>query len=184
MEWKDIASIVGKSAPMLGTLLGGPAGAAVGGLIASALGTGSAPDDVAQAMAVNPDAAVKLRQIEADRTVRLQELLEQSAAAELAARTAELQTAAADRADARKTQQAVRSPIPGLLAIGITLGFFSILIVMMIGVWKPSDNQALLILLGALGTSWGAVVNYYFGSSAGSARKDELLAKAGPGTNV
>lgn len=75
MEWKDIASTVGKAAPMLGTLLGGPAGAAVGGLIASALGSGSSPDDVSQALVTNPDAAVKLKQIEADRQAKLQELV-------------------------------------------------------------------------------------------------------------
>ena len=34
MEWKDVAGIVGKAAPLLGTLLGGPAGTAVGGLVA------------------------------------------------------------------------------------------------------------------------------------------------------
>ena len=27
MEWKDVAGTVGKVAPMLGTLIGGPAGA-------------------------------------------------------------------------------------------------------------------------------------------------------------
>ena len=40
MDWKDIAGTVGKAAPLLGTLLGGRAGAAVGSIIASALGTG------------------------------------------------------------------------------------------------------------------------------------------------
>lgn len=87
MDWRDIASAVGKAAPMLGTLLTGPAGAAVavGGMIASALGTGAAPDEVAQALATNPDAAVRLRQIEADNRVQLQGLTTDLAKAELAA---------------------------------------------------------------------------------------------------
>ncbi|QIQ67110.1 hypothetical protein sortsol_52 [Pseudomonas phage sortsol] len=31
MDWKDIGSKIGAAAPALGSLLGGPAGAAVGG---------------------------------------------------------------------------------------------------------------------------------------------------------
>ena len=88
MEWKDIAGIVGKSAPILGTLLGGPAGAAVGALVASALGVGGSPDAVSQALATNPDAAVKLQQIEATRQVDLQTLLVQAEANRLVAQTA------------------------------------------------------------------------------------------------
>jgi hypothetical protein len=36
--------------------------------------------------------------------------------------------------------------------------------------------EPLLILVGSLAAAFGAVVNYWFGSSSGSARKDELLA--------
>lgn len=82
--------------------------------------------------------------------------------------------------DARAMQVAVRSWVPGALAVGITFGFFGILVGMLMGDLSAKDNQALLIMLGALGASWGAVVNYYFGSSAGSARKDELAAGATP----
>jgi len=91
MEWKDLAKTVGATAPMLGTLLGGPAGAGVGAIIASVLGVGSTPDDVSQAIAVNPEATVKLKQIEKDRQVELQALVVQSEGNRLAAETAALQ---------------------------------------------------------------------------------------------
>lgn len=175
MDWKDIAGTVAKAAPMLGTLLAGPAGGAVGGLISAALGT-TGPDDTAAMLAGQPDALVKLRQVEAENATQLRALTVQAEANRLAAETDALRIAADDRKDARKMPT---SRIPGVLAIGITLGFFGILTVMLAGAWKPSDNNALLILLGALGTSWGAVVNYYFGSSAGSARKDEILVNMG-----
>jgi len=46
-------------------MLGGPAGGAVGSLIASALGVDDTPDAVAAAIKADPDAAVKIRQVEA-----------------------------------------------------------------------------------------------------------------------
>lgn len=85
MDWKDIAGVVGKAAPLLGTLLGGPAGGAVGALVASALGTGADPDAVAKEIAANPDAAIKLREIEAQRQTDLQGLAVDLAKAEMAA---------------------------------------------------------------------------------------------------
>lgn len=91
MEWKDLAKVVGGAAPILGTLIGGPAGTAIGAMIASGLGVGNTPDEVSQALAINPDAAVKLKQIEATRQTELQTLLVQSEANRLAADTAVIQ---------------------------------------------------------------------------------------------
>jgi hypothetical protein len=90
MNWSDIAKTVGSAAPLLGTLLGGPAGAAVGAMVASALGTGATPDEVSQALAVSPDAAIKLKQIEATRQVDLQTLVVQAEQNRLAAETSNL----------------------------------------------------------------------------------------------
>lgn len=176
MDWKDISSAVGKSAPLLGTLMGGPAGAAVGGLIASALGTGATPDEVSQALTTNPDAAVKLRQIEADRQVRLQELTEQHASAQLAARTAHILADVEDRKSARAREVETRdSWTPRALAMAVTLGFFGVLFYLLVNGKPAEGGDALLVMLGALGTAWTAIVSYYFGSSAGSERKTELL---------
>lgn len=91
MEWKDIAKMVGGAAPILGTLIGGPAGAAIGSLVASGLGVGNTPDEVSQALTINPDAAVKLKQIEATRQTELQTLVVQAEANRLAADTAAIQ---------------------------------------------------------------------------------------------
>lgn len=91
MNWKDIAPIVARSAPLLGTLLGGPAGAAAGALVSAALGVGADPGAVEQALAVSPDAAVKLAQIEATRSTELEALVVSAEANRLAADTAALQ---------------------------------------------------------------------------------------------
>jgi hypothetical protein len=172
MEWKDIGSIVGKAAPLLGTLLGGPAGAAVGGIIASALGTGNDPDEVNKAIAANPDALVKLREIEASRAVRLEELAADQAKHAIA-------TAAADRSSAREREAKTGDSFtPRALALLVTFGFFGVLGYLMIYGRPAEGGDALLVMLGALGGAWGSVIGYYFGSSAGSAAKTELLRKA------
>lgn len=88
MNWGDLASVIGGAAPMLGRLIAGPAGAAVGSMVASALGVEDNPSAVSEALKVDPEAAVKLAQIEASRTVELQTLLVQAESARLAAETA------------------------------------------------------------------------------------------------
>lgn len=62
MEWRDIAETVGKVAPIAGGALGGPAGSAIGSLLARALGVEETPEAVAQASS-DPAAAVKLRRL-------------------------------------------------------------------------------------------------------------------------
>ena len=44
--------------------------------------------------------------------------------------------------------------------------------------YEPPEKarEPLLILVGSLSAAFGAVVNYWFGSSSGSAHKSELLA--------
>lgn len=170
MDWKDLASIVGKAAPILGTLLGGPAGGAVGGLIASALGTGNDPAEVSAALA-NPDAAIKLREIESRRQVELQSLAVEMAKAELVASTA-------DRASAREREAKTGDTFtPRSLALLVTLGFFGVLGYLLAAGKPAQGGDALLVMLGSLGAAWTAIVAYYFGSSAGSAAKTEILGK-------
>lgn len=64
MNWSDIKSTVGAAAPILGSLLGGPAGGAVGAMIASTLGVDDNPLAVANAIQADPGAALKLKEIQ------------------------------------------------------------------------------------------------------------------------
>jgi hypothetical protein len=98
MDWKDIKDLVAKDAPLLGTLIGGPAGGTIGAVISSVLGVANTPDAVSQALATNPDAAVKIRQIESDERVKLQSLT-------FAHAEKEIEAAVQNAADANKTMQ-------------------------------------------------------------------------------
>ena len=83
-----------------------------------------------------------------------------------------------DRKSARDMQATTKSSIPAILAIGVTVGFFGILIGLMTDNITKSD--ALLLMLGSLGTAWTAIISFYFGSSASSQNKDEMIHRSTP----
>jgi hypothetical protein len=149
MEWKDVAKVVGGAAPILGTLLGGPGGAAVGALIASALGAGNTPDEVSQALVTNPDAAVKLKEIESRRQVDLQTLLVQAEGNRLSADTAAIQAVNATMQAEAKSEHWLQwswRPLNGYaLAIGSLATVFAVLYLSYIAVVMKDANALLTI---------------------------------------
>ena len=66
LSWSDVGKAIAGIAPVLGTALGGPAGAVVGSLVASALGTSSSPDAVNAAIAADPASAAKILQVQTE----------------------------------------------------------------------------------------------------------------------
>jgi hypothetical protein len=168
-DWK---SFVKKVAPFIGTALGGPLGGAAASALAGALGGDPAQTTDQQLAAlvqnVSPEQLLALQSSERDFKVKMQALGFQH-------ETDLLQTEAADRASARSREIAVKDWTPKVLAYGVTLGFFGLLYWLMRHEVPASSKDILNVMLGSLGTAWISVVTYYFGSSAGSARKDEIL---------
>lgn len=172
MTWKDVGRMAAQTAPVLAGALGGPAGAvasAAGALLASFLGEEPEPDAVARALR-DPAAIVRLKELEAEQRSRLLEWQAKQVEAELAnvqdARKREVELAKAGHSAAWATTG---------VALLVTAGFF----VMLWSVLQQEGetSEAALLLLGSLGTAFGAVVNYYLGSSLGSAQKNRLLSE-------
>jgi hypothetical protein len=173
MDWKDIASTVAKAAPILGGVLGGPVGAvagAAGTLISSFLGVEPEPQAVAKALE-NPDTLLELKKLEVQQQKQLLTWQQSQLNAELqnvqVARAREVALAKAGHGGAWVT---------GVVALVVICGFFWMLNIV---VSTPDVSEPALLLLGSLGTAFGAVVNYYLGSSLGSFRKDEAQQKVG-----
>ena len=78
-----IKSLIGKAAPLLSGLLGGPVGNAAKRLIAGALGTDDSEDAIIRELEGNPDAIVRVRELESQERVRLRELTLESEKARL-----------------------------------------------------------------------------------------------------
>jgi hypothetical protein len=155
-------------APLLGTALAGPLGGAAASFIADKLGvkeaTIEAVTDVLNSGKMSADqiASLKLAEIE------FEKFLKQNAI--------DLEKIhAGDRDSARKLQTTTQSNIPGFLAVGVTFGFFGILLFLLLEGVPATGGDALLVMLGALGAAWGSVISFYFGSSSGSAAKTEAL---------
>ena len=67
------------------------------------------------------------------------------------------------------------APIVSVLAVVVFAGFVVLLFTKNL---PDGMKDALMLLAGTAAAGFGAVLNYWLGSSAGSARKDVLMAKA------
>jgi hypothetical protein len=164
MDWlKQIA-------PTVATALGGPLAGMAVSAISKAIGVD--PDKVEDLISSNKLTSDQIAQI------KIAEIELQKQAQELGLNFEKL--AVDDRKSAREMQAVTRSWVPPLLAASVTFGFFAILGGMMFGQMSVADNTALTMMLGSLGTAWTGIIAYYFGSSAGSQAKTDLLSKAPP----
>jgi hypothetical protein len=161
MEWlKQIA-------PTIATAMGGPLAGMAVSAISKAIGVDE--DKVSDLIKDNKLTADQIAQ------VKIAEIELQKQAQELGLNFAKLEVD--DRKSAREMQATTRSIVPPVLAGLVTLGFFGILIMMLLGK-VDSNNPAILMMLGSLGTAWTGIIAYYFGSSAGSQAKTDLLSKS------
>lgn len=169
----DFTTLFKTVAPWIGTALGGPLGGMAVTAAANALGlTDKTADAVKAAISgATPEQLLLLKQADQDFALQMQALGFK--------KLVDLEAvAAADRKDARSMQVATRSRVPAVLSVIITLGFLGLLTGMMTGTFRAEDNQAMLLMLGALGVSFGQVMNFWLGSTSESGRKTDLLAKA------
>ena len=169
----DFTTILKTVAPWIGTALGGPLGGMAVTAAANALGlSDKTMDAVKQAvMGMTPEQAQEMKAADQTFALHMQELgFKQVTDLEA--------IAAADRDSAREMLTATRSWVPAALSGFVTIGYFAILIGLMTGHMKLDDSQAMLLMLGSLTTAWGVVMAFWFGTTADSGRKTELLAKA------
>jgi hypothetical protein len=169
---KNFGSLIGSVAPTLATALGGPlAGMATKALSQALLGNEDGSDDDIQAAlrTASPEQLAAVKKIDADFRVQMKSL------------DIDLEALAVDdRKSARSMQTETRDFIPRLLAVSVTVGFFAILIYMLVYGLPTTGNEALLLLLGALQTAWGGIIAFYFGSSSGSQKKDQMIYNSTP----
>lgn len=174
--FKSVLPVLQTVAPTIATAIGGPvAGIAVKALTSVfGLSDDAPPEQVAAQIAgATPDQLLALKQADNEFKTRMAELgidLER--------------IAADDRKSARDMQAAVKSYIPGTLAFVVVGGFlltvFGVLSGQFLILQDPLAAATGGTLIGYVSAKADQVIGFYFGSSASSARKDELLAASTP----
>lgn len=169
MEWLK------KAAPYLVTALTGNVTALASMAakdISEALGTTEDVEEVKKALEqgnMPPEVLAKIKEQEQSFALKMRELGYRE--------LVDLETiAAGDRASARDREVKTGDWIPKVLALMVTVGFFGILFFLLSEGKPEQGGDVLLVMLGALGSAWGAIINYYFGSSSGSDMKTKLMA--------
>jgi hypothetical protein len=161
--------------------LGGPFGVMAASVVGKAIGADKAPsgtaDSISNAIAsamASPEQRAALLKAEQDFQMQM---------AELGYKNVEdlEKISSDDRASARQREMTLKDRIPASLAIMVTLGFFGVLGFMLKWQIPVSGHDAMLLMLGGLGSAWTSVVAYYFGSSSGSASKDVTISKIAQG---
>jgi len=156
-------------APTIATALGGPL-------------AGLAVEAVSKALGVSGDEAKNILdegKMSADQIaqVKVAELELQKQAQALGLNFEQL--AVQDRSSARDMQIATKSFLVPTLAIIIVVSFIGVVVGTMMGLSHIESAMA-GTLVGYLSAKAEQVVAFYFGSSAGSQRKDELLHQSTP----
>ena len=165
---EQLLNLVRTVAPSIASAVGGPlAGMATKAISEALLGKpdGSEEELLQAAAKASPEQLLALKKAENDCALQMRELdidLER--------------IAGADRDSARNREIKTKDWTPKILAGGITVGYFGVLFYMLThGLPTTGGSEAMLVMLGTLGTAFGGVMAYYFGSSAGSKEKTEAL---------
>jgi len=181
MNWSDIGNVVGKAAPLVGTLLGGPAGAAVGAMVANVLNVPNDPEAVNSVLLGDPDALVKIQELQINAKVQLQQLAVTAAENELKYANAQYDAEAADRDSARKLAgQQPRDIIRPIITFIMLLGALFIVVAIITG-WAMEviTNTTAALTVGSVMSTWfmmtKEVMGFYFGMTRESQKQSAAI---------
>ena len=183
MDFTDIASAIGKYAPVLGAALspltGGTSaliGAGIGALTkAFGLSESATSEEILKTIQADPEANLKLIAAESDYKLKMRDFDIQ----ELKAQLADVQSARSRQIEHEKATGESDTNLYALAWV-LVLGFL-ILIGFLLKVPVPEDqNGVLFMLFGALAAGFGQVLSFFFGSSKSSETKTDMIYNSTP----
>lgn len=154
----ELLRLLGSIAPTLATAVAGPLGGLAVSAIASKLGVADTVEAVTQAIAADPDAALKLAQIDLDKLKAEYANTENARA---------MQVAALQQSDVFSKRFTMYLTSFWSICAAVYIGFITFSIIP-----EPNVRFADTILGFILGTVIATMLNFWFGSSIGSKEKD------------
>ena len=176
---KETLAKITDAAPFIGAILG-PGGAGAGAaikMIATALGVEATPPAIETALQNNPDALVKIKELELNHKLDWERLLLDGEKARLA----DVQNARLMRTESEKTTGKRDGNLYALAWLGV-IGYLGLIVyIIHWGLPKMTVEIALMVgnLVGIVGAKYSSIYDYFFGSSKGSADKNGMLAAKG-----
>lgn len=161
--WEKVGRAIADAAPVLGSVIGGPAGGAVGAMIASTLGTSASPEAVLEKLKSDPEALMKIKQLEADERQHIRDIQLQTLQAELA----DVQSARASHKD---------HWMPSTITILLFLMVCAMAGMLMFYPIPDANRDMCVYLFGAITGLFTSAVSYWIGTSRSSHNKDKVIA--------
>lgn len=189
---KSIAKVIQGIAPTIATIFAGPKAGEFTDIglstLAKWLGLQSDnPDPVAvlqaaQTAVTDPQTRLAIIQAENDFALKMKGLEIQAQGQQIGVLLAGLvDIQNARQAEVEKTKATGKRDINiYALAWLLVLGFLSLTVCLMFRALPPDSTGVIFMLFGAISSGFGAVIQYFFGSSIGSKEKDRLLLNSTP----
>ena len=186
MDWASVVDGIKKVAPMVGTLIGGPVGAIVGAgagsvisMVASALGVEPTQDAITSAISADPQALLKLKELEYTHKETLEKLVLDREKLDVEREHDIL----ADKQSARKRDELyitagktnVRANVMLIAAFTAVIVMATVIILFCAGM-SDLVIGSLLTIIGAFVKDIGTAFDFEFGSSRGSNEKNDVMA--------
>ncbi|HDY7473474.1 hypothetical protein [Vibrio vulnificus] len=168
--WDKVKSLIGGAAPLVGSLVGGPAGASVGALIAETLGVENSAEAIEAELVRNPDALVKIKQMESEERVALRRLALEETGLLIkreANRLADIQDARTQHKD---------HWMPWALTVILAMMVSGMFAALFFGTPPEAYDQVLIMIAGTVLGGFGTAIAFWLGSSMGSQIKGKQIA--------
>ena len=180
-------TLLSKGLPLLANVLTGGAAGPFIGLVKDIVGVQSDdPNELDKAINDDPEVVARLKELEMNQKVKLEQLALETAQLEFE----ETKAYIGDVQNARNREIELtkatgkRDWLLMALAITVVVGFFALIATMMIVDYDEKVSGPLNQLFGALVAGFTMVLAYFFGSSKGSADKSAAMERQATGTGT